>query len=143
VLAGHVIPYDLGSTNDEKSKSELARRNVDFKRIFQVGGIVAPMLGTPTGVYLRNGQVQVPVCKQSGTGSIDQWRTRIFCCATLRREAVRQPMAVISQWARLERFAGWPAAGASCASQNQFRVIYPFPLPARLAASSGATCFHA
>jgi microsomal dipeptidase-like Zn-dependent dipeptidase len=73
VLASHAIPYDLGSTKDEKSRTELARRNVDLKRIFQVGGIVAPMLGTPTGAYLRNGQAQVPVCKWSGTGSVDQW----------------------------------------------------------------------
>jgi microsomal dipeptidase-like Zn-dependent dipeptidase len=46
VFASHVIPWHLGSFKDDKSKTELARRNEDLQRIFNLGGIVAPMLGT-------------------------------------------------------------------------------------------------
>ena len=135
VMAGHVIPWALGSTDNEKSKSELARRNIDLERIFKVGGIVAPMLGTPTGEFVQNGQTQVRVCKQSASGSIDQWANAYLLLRDLATQAgVPADSSRIAMGTDWNGFAGWPVARASCASTTQ--VTYPFPLPTGLKQSA-------
>jgi microsomal dipeptidase-like Zn-dependent dipeptidase len=128
VLAGHVIPFDLAVKED---RTERAKNKSQLQRIFGVGGIVAPMLGTRAGVYLQGGVTRIPIyCKPTDGGSVDQWANAYLFVKDVASENTTgnagSQLALGSDW---NGFAGWPGPRDKCAAATEPRVTYPYLLP--------------
>jgi microsomal dipeptidase-like Zn-dependent dipeptidase len=132
VLAGHVVPFDLAVATNKSDRNERAKTKEQIRRIINVGGIVAPMLGTAAGPYVRGGQPPIPIhCRTTDGGGVDQWANAyLFMRDVAGTKAVESGrISLGSDW---NGFAGWPGPRGACAPKDERRVTYPFPLPAGL-----------
>jgi len=132
VLASHVVPFDLAVNKNDRT--ERAKTKAQLRRIFGVGGIVAPLLGTGAGVYLQGGVKRIPIyCKPVDGGSVDQWvNAYLFVKDVADGNAagsMGSQLALGSDW---NGFAGWPGPRNKCAPATETRVTYPYRLPAGL-----------
>lgn len=122
VFAGHVIPFDVAAKSD---RTERAKTRAQLQRIFDVGGIVAPMMGTSFDSS-RNHQIPI-TCKPYDGGGVDQWANAYLFVKNIAGPRSDQ-LAFGSDW---NGFAGWPRPRKKCASPNE-KLSYPYPLPPRL-----------
>jgi microsomal dipeptidase-like Zn-dependent dipeptidase len=126
VLAGHVVPFDLVTDKNKSQRTERAKIQAQIERIFRVGGIVAPMLGTSAGVYNRPGSRPIAIpCTTTDGGGADQWANAYLFIKDLAGSRGLGHVSLGSDW---NGFAGWP--GPPCRGEPQ--VQYPYPLPPAL-----------
>jgi len=142
VLAGHVVPFDLASGHD---LTERAKTREQISRILNVGGIVAPMLGTSAGEYKpdKQSQSRIPIaCHPLEGGSADQWANAYLFIRDLAGGGVSGRSGRIAIGSDWMGFAGWPGPRDRCDKEHEeHEVHYPFNLPERLvpAAIGGVT----
>jgi microsomal dipeptidase-like Zn-dependent dipeptidase len=129
VLAGHVVPFDLAEKKHDRT--ERAKTKAQLQRIFALGGIVAPMLGTGAGVYSQGGVKRIPIyCKPHDGGSVDQWANAyLFVKDVAGENAARNAGSQLALGSDWNGFAGWPGPRNKCAPATETRVTYPYPLP--------------
>jgi microsomal dipeptidase-like Zn-dependent dipeptidase len=143
VLAGHVVPLDLQTRN----QNERGRTSDELSRIFKVGGMVAPILGTSADEYDPGKTMSppIPVRCSSNDGGADQWANAYMLIRDLAKDSngnEQLPIPLGTDW---NGFAGWPGPrhdnSHPCHSRytrNHVRiplehsVTYPFLLPPEL-----------
>lgn len=131
VLAGHVVPFDLAKGHD---LTERAKTRQQLERIFKVGGIVAPLLGTSAERYIPNKPSQpIPiVCKSKEGGSADQWANAYLFLKDVAHESSSGASGHIALGADWMGFAGWPGPRDRCDKDPKHEVPLLFKLPERL-----------
>ena len=154
VLAGHVVPLDLQMSDSQQR--ERGRTSDELRRIFKVGGMVAPILGTSASEYDPNDITPPPMPIRCGSddGGADQWANAYMLVRDLAKidEGNKQlPIPLGTDW---NGFSGWPGprhdAKHSCHPRHSRTeaqipveppVKYPFLLPSQLqsAAIGGTT----
>lgn len=123
VFAGHVIPFEVAA---KKDRTERAKTRAQLQRIFDVGGIVAPMLGTS---FDNLSSQRIPVtCRPFDGGGVDQWANAYRFVKDVAGQRADQ-LAFGSDW---NGFAGWPHPRDKCAPRSETKVSYPYLLPGRL-----------
>jgi microsomal dipeptidase-like Zn-dependent dipeptidase len=144
VLAGHVVPLDLQTQSSQQR--ERARTSEELTRIFKVGGIVAPILGTSANEYdpPHTSSPLIPI-RCSSSGGADQWANAYMHIRDLAHNADSEKQRPIPLGADWNGFAGWPGPrhdpSHSCrpryvkhhvAIPLEANVIYPIELPREL-----------
>jgi microsomal dipeptidase-like Zn-dependent dipeptidase len=145
VLAGHVVPLDLQTQSSQQT--ERGRTSAELRRIFKVGGMVAPILGTSAGEYdpANTKPPPIPVRCRSKDGGPDQWANAYMLIRDLAKNGDGEKQIPIPLGTDWNGFAGWPGPrypdGNPCSPrrarnhapiQLEPKVIYPFPLPLQL-----------
>jgi microsomal dipeptidase-like Zn-dependent dipeptidase len=129
VMAGHVVPYDMAAKDD---RTERAKTAAQLQRIFNVGGIVAPMPGT-SFQNKSNEKIQV-FCRPHDGGSAEQWANAYLYVLGLAGKYADH-VALGSDW---NGFAGWPGPQEKCMPKDK-QLTYPYYLPAGLQPALGQT----
>lgn len=130
VLASHIVPFDLAKGND---LTERAKTKEQIRRILNVGGIVAPMLGTSAREYSsdKRSQQGIPIrCSSSEGGGSDQWANAFLFMRDLADGGVTGSSGRIAVGSDWNGFAGWPGPRYHCDKEHGVR--YPFKLPEQL-----------
>lgn len=147
VLAGHVVPLDLQT--DKGQQTERAKTSEEIRRIFGVGGIVAPILSASANEYSPDGStIRVPIrCDgvDKNSGGSDQWANAYLLLRDLARES-GSPVGSVAFGTDWNGFAGWPgprhAAKDRCVPREsrtgqpmsrEPAIAYPITLPELLA----------
>jgi microsomal dipeptidase-like Zn-dependent dipeptidase len=106
VFAGHAVPLDLQSETSQQK--ERARTSEELSRIFGVGGMVAPILGTSAGEYMPSNAKAVPIRCSSDDGGADQWANAYLLIRDLGKGVGGGGQIPIPFGADWNGFAGWP-----------------------------------
>jgi len=108
VLAGHVVPLDLQTQSSQQR--ERARTSDELTRIFKVGGIVAPILGTSANEYDPANATPPPIPVRCGSndGSADQWANAYMLIRNLAKKGDGKEQLSIPLGTDWNGFAGWP-----------------------------------
>jgi microsomal dipeptidase-like Zn-dependent dipeptidase len=123
VFAGHVVPFEVTARAD---RTERAKTRAQLQRIFDVGGIVAPMIGTS---FDSSSSQRIPVtCRALDGGGVDQWANAYLFVKDIAGQQHADQLAFSTDW---NGFAGWPRPRDKCAPSER-KVSYPYPLPVRL-----------
>lgn len=145
VLAGHVVPLDLET--DTSQQTERARSSGQLERIFRVGGLVAPILGTTAEEFNPNEVTPppMPVRCESKDGGPDQWANAYLFIRDIAKRAEGSDTVPVPLGTDWNGFAGWPGPRRDLnhpcppvRARNhkviplESRVSYPFNLPAGL-----------
>lgn len=146
VLGGHVVPLDM---QDGSAQNERARTSEQLRRIFRVGGMVAPILSVSSGEYaVSSKSVPIKCDDPQHGGGADQWANAYLYLKDLAAAEHAAPgsIALGADW---NGFAGWPGPRFDgpdrCIARKtrtgieipkEPRVTYPFVLPSRLVPSA-------
>src|ERR1700688_61613 len=145
VLASHAVPLDLQTKSSQQK--ERGRTSAEIRRIFKVGGMVAPMLGTSGAEYdpTNAAPPPIPIRCSSNDGGPDQWANAYMLMRDLSKTGDGKKQLPIPLGTDWNGFAGWPGPrydrNHPCRppkSRNRVRiglerkVEYPFPLPRQL-----------
>lgn len=127
VLASHIVPFDLVEGDE---LTERAKTKTQIRRILDVGGIVAPLLGTSAQQYQQSKPAIPILCRPAYGGSTDQWANAYLFMRDLAGGGVTGPSGRIAMGSDWNGFAGWPGPRDSCDKKHQ--VTYPITLPDQL-----------
>ena len=145
VLAGHVVPLDLQTQSSQQN--ERGRTSDELSRIFKVGGMVAPILGTSANEYdpANTTPPPMPVRCGSNDGGADQWANAYMLIRDLAKSTDGKEQLPIPLGTDWNGFAGWPGPrydnSHPCrplktrnhiSIQLEPPVTYPFLLPSQL-----------
>lgn len=142
LMASHVVPYNLLATDEQTERS---RTSGQLKKLLDLGGVVAPLIGTAAREYSGGdaGTTHVPItCNRQDGGSVDQWANAYLYVRNLANGGISGDGGVIAFGSDWNGVAGWPgprhAEGDPCPKSRlrdgkvipvEGLVPYPIKLP--------------